>query len=91
MNEADTCRKPVISGATAGWLGRTNHPRQIVSINCPKDREALTRADALVLGQDDAAIRALYARHRTDPLIRWKDSIKKVVGLRRPERKGMDV
>ena len=73
------------------WLGKANHLRQIVSINCPGDREAQRRADALVRAQDDATIRSLYQRHKSDPLIRWKDSIKKVVGLRRPERRGMDV
>jgi hypothetical protein len=73
------------------WLGKANHLRQIVSINCPGDREAQRRADALVRAQDDATIRALYQRYKSDPLIRWKDSIKKVVGLRRPEQKGLDV
>lgn len=73
------------------WLGKANHLRQIVSINCAKDTEALKRADAVVHAQDDSAIHALYNRYKSDPLIRWKDSIKKVVGLRRPERKGLDV
>jgi hypothetical protein len=35
--------------------------------------------------------RRLYARHRDDTVIKWKDSIKKVVGIERPTEKGLDV
>jgi len=41
--------------------------------------------------QSDTAICALYARYRGDSLIKWKDSIKSVVGLSRPKTGGMDV
>ena len=41
--------------------------------------------------QDDVAIRALYERLRDHPKLRWKDSIKKVVGLGRPTTKGLDL
>jgi hypothetical protein len=34
---------------------------------------------------------ALYARHRHDPKIKWKDSIKAVVGLHRPTAAGLDL
>jgi hypothetical protein len=40
--------------------------------------------------QADVAIGALYRRHRNDPLIKWKDSIKSVVGLSRPAAAGLD-
>ena len=40
--------------------------------------------------QTDAAIRVLYRRHCRDPLIKWKDSIKSVVGLSRPAEVGLD-
>jgi hypothetical protein len=36
-------------------------------------------------------MRDLYARHRYDPKIKWKDSIKAVVGLRRPTAAGLDL
>lgn len=41
--------------------------------------------------QNDDAIRALFARYKDDPKIKWKDSIKQVVGLQRPTTSGMDV
>jgi hypothetical protein len=36
------------------------------------------------------AKKAIYARHRDNPKIRWKDSIKKVVGIKGPGEAGMD-
>ena len=41
-------------------------------------------------GQPDA-IRAPYPRHSRDLLIKWKDSIKKVIGLNRPTAACMDI
>jgi len=73
------------------WLGKINRLRQILPFNCPKNAEAVRRGEALVALQSDEAIRALYARHRRDPKIKWKDSIKAVVGLDRPTAVGMDL
>lgn len=73
------------------WLGKINRLRNILPLNCPRDLEAVRHGEALVALQSDKAIRALYARYRHDPLIKWKDSIKSVVGLLRPEVAGLDV
>jgi DNA repair photolyase len=73
------------------WLGKINRLRQILPFNCPRDPEAVRRGEALVALQSDKAIRALYNRHRHDPLIKWKDSIKAVAGLSRPVAAGLDV
>jgi hypothetical protein len=72
------------------WLGKINRLRNILPLNCPRDPEAVRRGDALVALQSDEAIRALYARYRRDPKIKWKDSIKTVIGLNRPTAPGMD-
>ena len=72
------------------WLGKVNRLRSILPLNCPRNAEAARRGEALVALQSDKAIRALYARHRRDPKIKWKDSIKAVVGLRRPAAAGLD-
>jgi hypothetical protein len=58
--------------------------------NCPHDAVAVRRGERLTALQSDRAIQSLYARHRNDPLIKWKDSIKKVVGLKRPAVPGLD-
>jgi len=72
------------------WLGKINRLRNILPLNCPRDLEAIRRGETLMATQTDAAIRALYRRHRSDPLIKWKDSIKSVVGLSRPSAAGLD-
>ena len=72
------------------WLGKINRLRNILPLNCPRDPEAVRRGESLVALQSDKAIRALYARYRRDPKIKWKDSIKAVVGLQRPAAPGLD-
>lgn len=73
------------------WLGKINRLRSILPFNCPSNPEAVRRGEELMALQSAAAIRALYRRHRTDPKIKWKDSIKAVVGLDRPAAAGLDI
>ena len=73
------------------WLGKANQLRQIVKLNCPNDNEATRLAGELIAVQKEAAIFTLYQQYRSDPLIKWKDSIKKVIGLKRPSGKGLDI
>ncbi len=73
------------------WLGRANQLRQNVAINRPGDGNAKSLANALLAAMTDEYIRGLYERYKGDPLIKFKDSIKKVVGLERPMTKGLDV
>jgi hypothetical protein len=73
------------------WLGRVNRLRQIVAVNCPGDAEVRRRADELIALHDDDAMLALYERYRQHPKIKFKDSIKKVVGLELPTEKGLDI
>lgn len=84
-----TAVRPYVTDAI--WLGKANRFRQMVTLNSPGNRGMLRQAAALVASQDDDAIRALYARFKNDPLIKWKDSIKKIAGIKRPTRKGLDV
>jgi hypothetical protein len=72
------------------WLGKINRLRHILPLNCPGDAAAVRRGETLMTTQSDTAIRALYRRHRRDPLIKWKDSIKAVLGLARPTTAGLD-
>lgn len=72
------------------WLGKINRLRGILPLNCPGDAEAVRRGEALLAQQSDTAIRALYARYRRDTMIKWKDSIKAVIGLDRPAAPGLD-
>jgi hypothetical protein len=80
--------RPYVTDAI--WLGKINRLRQILPFNCPNDPEAIRRGDSLVTTQSDANIRALHTRHRKDRIIKWKDSIKAVVGINRPKTSGLD-
>jgi DNA repair photolyase len=72
------------------WLGKINRLRQILPINCPRNQDVVRSGDVLTESQSDKNIRSLYNRLRKDPLIKWKDSIKSVLNLRRPTSSGQD-
>lgn len=73
------------------WLGRANMLRQTIGMNCPGDEEVKALANQLLAEQTDDWILALYNNFKNNPIIRFKDSIKKVVGLIRPTIKGLDI
>lgn len=73
------------------WIGRANRLKGILALNCPHDISAMAAADNLLFDQSDDWIRQLYERYRNDSMIKWKDSIKKVIGLDRPSEKGLDI
>jgi DNA repair photolyase len=70
------------------WLGRVNQLPAGISMNCPKDDISKIAARDLLGSQTDLWIRDLYSDWRGDKLIKWKDSVKKVVGLRQPTTRG---
>ena len=72
------------------WLGKINRLRSILPLNCPNDGGVMSKGESLMASQNDDAIRDLYVRYHNDPLIKWKDSIKKVVGIQRPTEMGLD-
>ena len=81
--------RPFVTDAI--WLGRVNNLRRILALNAPDNRVARAKADELLTLQTDQWVKALYETHKRDPLIKYKDSIKEVIGLDRPEEKGLDI
>lgn len=81
--------KPCVTDAI--WLGRVNNIRLILAWNAPNNRRARSKADELMALQTDSGVRALYDKYKDDPVIKFKDSIKKVVGISRPTEKGLDI
>lgn len=61
------------------WIGKANNLMARLKINGHKDQETLARAKQLMEWQSDANILKLYERLKGNPLIRWKDSIQKVL------------
>jgi DNA repair photolyase len=81
--------RPYVNDAI--WLGKANQLRQAVAINRPGDTKVKALADELIAVMTDEFVKRLYALYRNDTVIKFKDSIKKVVGLERPTVKGLDV
>ena len=73
------------------WIGLPNHMKQRLTLNGHTDRETMRRAGELLALFTDDHIRALHSRLKGNPKIRWKDSIKKVLGLDRPTEAGLDI
>jgi DNA repair photolyase len=70
------------------WLGKMNRIARRVALDSEKIAAEVRRIEA---GQSDAKIMALYQRLRGHRLIRWKESIKEVVGLKLPDKAGLDM
>lgn len=68
------------------WLGKMNHLGRI-AVDGPDVTQELERIKA---SQTDDRILDLYKRYKDNPAIRWKESIKDVVGIPRSEQPGMD-
>ena len=69
------------------WIGKMNH-FHYVKIDRP---EVEAELEKIKDGQKDDNIKAIYARHNDNPLIRWKGSIKEIVGIQPPDKPGMDI
>ncbi len=73
------------------WLGKMNFPIKRLKTNGHGDEETLKRANQLIEWQSDENIKLLYEQYKVHPLIKWKESIKKVVGIEVPTEAGLDV
>jgi len=73
------------------WLGRANRLVPTVSLNTGGDPRMLDAARELAALHNDESVRRVYDKYKDNPLIKFKDSIKAVVGLDRPSEKGLDI
>ena len=73
------------------WIGKMNHARARLSFNgFGADEEMMAAARELEASQSDDRIRELYARLADHPVVKWKESIKKVVGIEVSTTPGLD-
>ncbi len=70
------------------WIGKMNH---VSRFNKNGNKELGERIQAIEAGQTDEMIHAIYGALKDNFKIKWKDSIKKVVGLKAPSEPGMDI
>jgi len=80
---------PIVTDAI--WIGLPNRLKGILKLNGANDPETLERADALLKAQSDDWVRELYYNYKDNPKIKWKDSIKKIIGIERPTLAGLDI
>jgi DNA repair photolyase len=59
------------------WIGKMNKPKSRVG----NDNETKAAVKTIKDGQTDDMITSIYERHKDNPKIRWKESIKEVVGI----------
>jgi DNA repair photolyase len=70
------------------WLGKMNQIRKRVR---PRTEEEIQSCNRLKEQQSDEHIREIYGQLRVEPLVRWKDSIKQVIGLELAGEAGLDI
>jgi DNA repair photolyase len=70
------------------WIGKMNYLRRLYNKVGPEVQAALKIIED---DQTDEKIRAIYARHRHNPKIKWKKGIKKIVGIPLAPKPGMDI
>lgn len=63
------------------WIGKVKDMWSRLRRNTKMTKELRTKAKQLEQWQSDPNILQLYAKYKNDPMIRWKESIEKVVGI----------
>jgi len=69
------------------WLGKMNRIDKRVAVESELDQEMV---EAVRAGQTDARIQEIYNELGNEPLVRWKESMKAVLGLELAQKPGMD-
>lgn len=64
------------------WIGKMNKGRSRMKFNGYWNPETAAEYNKLMDWYSDANMIALYNRYKDDPIIRWKESIAKVVGIK---------
>lgn len=90
-NIDDVIRKSIPFVTDAIWLGKANYLIKRLKINGENGRETIKKAYKLVDWQSNRNILKLYNRYKDNSQIKWKESIKNVVGLTIPTVRGLDI
>jgi DNA repair photolyase len=72
------------------WLGKMNKLRYRLKLNGEDDPITLAKAEEIEGRQSDGFIQDLYSRYKDNPMVKWKESIKKIVGLEIATEPGLD-
>ncbi len=90
-NQIENVVDAVLPYATdAVWIGLPNQLGVHIARNCG-DEESQARAKELMAWFTYDRINELYGKYARHPKIKWKESIKKAVGLELPAEAGLDI
>jgi len=70
------------------WIGKMNHLGRFGKGSEMVLQQAIKK---IKRGQTNSIIKSIYNRHKTNPQIKWKKEIKKIVGIPLPSVPGMDI
>ena len=73
------------------WIGKVNFLLRRLKMNGVDDPETIEKAYELLQWQTNEKITQLYKAYQLHPKLKWKESIKKIVGIDVPEEKGLDI
>ena len=73
------------------WVGLPNKLKARLKMNGETDAETMKMADDLIEIQSVDWVVNLYETNKHNPQIKWKESIKKIVGLKISTESGLDV
>jgi DNA repair photolyase len=73
------------------WMGKANDLLNRLKLNGQNDKNVIEKANGLVNYWSDDKVWFLYEALKNEPKIRWKESIKKIVGIEIPTKKGQDI
>ncbi len=90
-NIQDVVEKLLPSVTDSIWIGKANDLTLRLKLNKEWNSATQARAEQLLAWQADRYIFPLYEQYKDNPKIKWKESIKKVVGLKVPTQPGLDI
>ena len=70
------------------WIGEMNHIGRFSKYSDKQIQDEVSRIRA---GQTPSAIRGIYNRYKHNPMIKWKNGVKKIVGLPIATVPGLDI
>ena len=73
------------------WIGKANLLTERLRENGFDTPEHMVPAGELLGSQTNSRILSLYERLKNHPKVKWKDSIKTVVGIATPDEAGLDI
>jgi len=73
------------------WIGKVNRLNSCLAMNTLKNPIITKASKNLIELSNDSRIKQIYAKYENNPKIKWKESIKKIMGIPLLTKKGLDV